>query len=313
MPNRILKESVCVSESIDALSFQEEVFFYRLLVNCDDYGRMDGRDSVLKARLFPLREFSAQCTAAVLDRLEELGMVRRYQAEGKPYLQVVNWEAHQKVRSRRGKYPPPGEDAFPAREDHTQTVRVCGQTAEDRAQNVRTCGQTETDRAQNARTCGQTAEDQPQTVRTCGQTETDRAPNPIQSEAESKSESESESEAGTERGLLSAADAARWREETEAIEGQAARMGMAFAPSDRDRAERLMAEYSAPWLMEAMRRAAGGQASCRSWRYIEGILKAWREKGGIDLVHGGSVKGGAKQGHGTAEGPVCPPLRIRRY
>ncbi len=305
MPNRILKESVCVSESIDALSFQEEVFFYRLLVNCDDFGRMDGRDSVLKARLFPLREFTPQAIAAALARLEELGMVRRYRAGGRPYLQVVKWEAHQTVRAKRSKYPAPDAEAGSPEEAPWEAG---GQPAPEEAAPIGAQalpgGEERADASirvhphASASTCAQ------------GKASADAcARNPIQSE----SETESESEAVSQRGLLSAADAARWREETEAIEGQAARMGMAFAPSDRDRAERLMAEYSAAWLLEAMGRAAGGQASCRSWRYIEGILKAWREKGGIDLVHGGSDKGGAKQGHGTAEGPVCPPLRIRRY
>ena len=52
MPNRILKESICTSESIDRLSWLEEVTFYRLIVNCDDYGRMDARPPILRARLF---------------------------------------------------------------------------------------------------------------------------------------------------------------------------------------------------------------------------------------------------------------------
>ena len=36
MPNRILKESVCTSDSVNKLSWFEEVLFYRLIVNCDD-------------------------------------------------------------------------------------------------------------------------------------------------------------------------------------------------------------------------------------------------------------------------------------
>ena len=54
MPNRILKESVCTSDSVNKLSWFEEVLFYRLIVNCDDYGRFDGRVSIIKNRLFPL-------------------------------------------------------------------------------------------------------------------------------------------------------------------------------------------------------------------------------------------------------------------
>ena len=60
MPNRIIKESICVSEQIDALSTVEEVTFYRLLVNCDDYGCFDAREKVVKSRLFPLRDISIE-------------------------------------------------------------------------------------------------------------------------------------------------------------------------------------------------------------------------------------------------------------
>lgn len=56
MPNRILKESICTNEQIDGLTAFEETVFYRLIVICDDFGRFDGRISVLKGRMFPLRD-----------------------------------------------------------------------------------------------------------------------------------------------------------------------------------------------------------------------------------------------------------------
>ena len=56
MPNRILRETVCTSNSVDQLSWFEEVLFYRLIVNCDDFGRYDGRAAIIKNRLFPLKE-----------------------------------------------------------------------------------------------------------------------------------------------------------------------------------------------------------------------------------------------------------------
>ena len=55
MPNRIIRESICTSESIDGLSWFEEVLFYRLIVSCDDFGRYDGRAAIIKNRLFPLK------------------------------------------------------------------------------------------------------------------------------------------------------------------------------------------------------------------------------------------------------------------
>ena len=50
MPNRIIKESICTSETLDKLNWFEEVFWYRLIVTCDDFGRMDARIPILKSR-----------------------------------------------------------------------------------------------------------------------------------------------------------------------------------------------------------------------------------------------------------------------
>ena len=58
MGNRIIKESICSSPTIDQLTWFEEAFFYRLMVNCDDYGRMDGRMPIIKSRLFPLKDIT---------------------------------------------------------------------------------------------------------------------------------------------------------------------------------------------------------------------------------------------------------------
>lgn len=107
MPNRILKESICTSDSIDSLSWFEEVLFYRLIVNCDDYGRFDGRVPVVKNRLFPLKEnITAQSVKKAIDKLATVGLVTLYEFEGKPYLQLPTWEHHQVVRAKKSKYPP---------------------------------------------------------------------------------------------------------------------------------------------------------------------------------------------------------------
>ena len=107
MPNRILKESICTSDSIDSLSWFDEVLFYRLIVNCDDYGRFDGRVPVIKNRLFPLKEnITAQSVKKSIDTLATVGLVELYTIEGKPFLQLPTWENHQTVRAKKSKYPP---------------------------------------------------------------------------------------------------------------------------------------------------------------------------------------------------------------
>ena len=47
MPSRILKESICTSESLAYLSAEAEVLFYRLIVKADDFGLYYGSPKIL--------------------------------------------------------------------------------------------------------------------------------------------------------------------------------------------------------------------------------------------------------------------------
>lgn len=124
MPNRIIKESVCVSEQIDQLTPFEEVFFYRLLVNCDDYGCFDARERVVSSRLFPLRDIKTTEISKTLKRLEAVGLIRLYTVDGKPFLFVIKWAEHQRLRVSKHKYPTP-EDADDC-ENSPQVAANCG-------------------------------------------------------------------------------------------------------------------------------------------------------------------------------------------
>lgn len=107
MPNRIIKESVCGSETVDALSWFEEVFFYRLIVNCDDYGRMDARPAILRSRLFPLKSVTDKQVVSALQSLRSVGIVDLYEVDGRPFLQIRTWERHQIIRAKKSRYPSP--------------------------------------------------------------------------------------------------------------------------------------------------------------------------------------------------------------
>jgi len=109
MPNRILHESICTSESLSHVSESAELLFYRLLVNADDYGRFDARPAVIRARCFPLRlhEWPEERVLATLGELEAAGVVVAYQAEGHGYGAFVNWRRFQRIRAARSKFPSP--------------------------------------------------------------------------------------------------------------------------------------------------------------------------------------------------------------
>lgn len=109
MPNRIIKESICRSDTIDSLSWFEEVLFYRLIVVCDDYGRFDGRTAIIKGSCFPLKDVTVKQIKNSLDKLVSVGLVRVYEAQGRPYLQMSTWEKHQQIRAKKSKFPSPDE------------------------------------------------------------------------------------------------------------------------------------------------------------------------------------------------------------
>lgn len=108
MPNRILKESICTSESLVGLSAEAEVLFYRLIVKADDFGLFYGAPKLIASLLYPLNVPEEEMVSKWLCELVEAGLVRLYQAEdGKHYLQLVTWEKHQNRRASKSKFPLP--------------------------------------------------------------------------------------------------------------------------------------------------------------------------------------------------------------
>lgn len=110
MPNRILKESVCTSENVDQLTAFQETFFFRLIVNCDDYGRMDARPQILSSKLFPLKGIRQNQIIDALRALSSAELVTLYEKDGHPFLQMRTWDRHQTIRAKKSKYPAPDDN-----------------------------------------------------------------------------------------------------------------------------------------------------------------------------------------------------------
>ena len=112
MPNRIIKESICTSDNLDGLSWFEEVFFYRLIVHCDDFGRMDARPAILRSRLFPLKTVTDKQIIAAVQSLRSADIIDLYEVDGRSYLQMRKWDNHQQVRAKKSKFPSPDEGCY---------------------------------------------------------------------------------------------------------------------------------------------------------------------------------------------------------
>lgn len=74
------------------LSFEARLLFIGLWTIADRAGRLEDRPKQIKMELFPADNLDCD---ALLDQLQTIGMVDRYEFGGKRYLQVVNFCKHQ--------------------------------------------------------------------------------------------------------------------------------------------------------------------------------------------------------------------------
>ena len=104
MPNRLIRDGFLDSSKVDSLSAEAERFFFRLLIACDDAGRMDGRLVMLRSKLLPLRPDTAlDRIAEWLDECHRVGLVTPYECDGTPYIQVMRTQRYGKMAT--SKYP----------------------------------------------------------------------------------------------------------------------------------------------------------------------------------------------------------------
>lgn len=125
MPQRILRPWID-SERVNKLTDAGEVFFTRLIMMADDYGRYYGNPALLRSYLFPLKEKTqSEITEAVRECIGA-GLVAQYSAGGKVFLQIQNFG--QRLRQRKPLFPAPSE----GEEEHDGELRAsCGRVASE--------------------------------------------------------------------------------------------------------------------------------------------------------------------------------------
>lgn len=111
MPNRIIKDSIWTSPSINRLSINAERHFYRLLPLPDDHGCFQSSSSVVKGLLYPLQDIKTKDIEKWHTELEEANICRFWIFDGREYGIFINWAKHQRIRSvHQRKTPPPPEN-----------------------------------------------------------------------------------------------------------------------------------------------------------------------------------------------------------
>lgn len=135
MPNRILKESIRTSKSINAMTdFQFRLWAY-LITYVDDYGRGSADPELLKGFVFPRRKGVTEATIAnTLRELASLGSIRLYEVDGESYLVFPGWEKHQTIRAKVSKFPAPPADDGACKQMQADASK-CKQTQADAPDN----------------------------------------------------------------------------------------------------------------------------------------------------------------------------------
>lgn len=117
---RTIKPEAFVSESFAEVSVHAERTFFGLLTQADDHGRFRDNPAIICGLLWPLR--AEHTPVHVEDDLHQLaiaGLVCRYTGcDGRQYLHIVTWFAHQKIDK-------PSQSRVPACPDHHAKER-CG-------------------------------------------------------------------------------------------------------------------------------------------------------------------------------------------
>ena len=116
MPNRVIKESIRTSKSVNALSDFEFRLWLYLITYVDDHGRGSADAELLKGLVFPRRKgVTEKQIQTALDNLANTGMVILYEYDDEPYFYFPNWDKHQRIQNKHSKFPdPPKESMSPS-------------------------------------------------------------------------------------------------------------------------------------------------------------------------------------------------------
>lgn len=122
MPNRVIKDTIRTSKSVNALSDFEFRFWTYLITYVDDYGRGSADPELLKGFVFPRRKsVTEQQISRVLDDLATVGMITLYEVDGESFLCFPNWDKHQRIQTKRSKFPAPEQSTVTHREKECES------------------------------------------------------------------------------------------------------------------------------------------------------------------------------------------------
>lgn len=90
---RNIKPGFFVNDALIELDFGTRLLFIGLWTLADKSGRLEDRPKKIKIGVFPADDVDV---TVMLDSLESSGFIKRYEINGLRYIQIVNWDKHQR-------------------------------------------------------------------------------------------------------------------------------------------------------------------------------------------------------------------------
>lgn len=136
MPNRIIKDSIRTSKTINALSDFQFRLWVHLIVSADDYGRGYADPELVKGLVFPRRKrVNESDIGKALSELAGMGCISLYEVDGESYFCFPRWSDHQRVQTKVSKFPAPTENTEIQCDQRWSTVSHGESPLESRIQN----------------------------------------------------------------------------------------------------------------------------------------------------------------------------------
>lgn len=139
MPNRIIKESICTSETLAECSVGANLLFDRLTTKADDHGCFDARVKIIRCGVFPLMmgKVKESDIEKWLNELQSTDCIRMWtHTNGVKYGLFPNFSGHQTVRSiHKRKTPEPPKSLTLLKTDTSSVDSSCKQVQADECLN----------------------------------------------------------------------------------------------------------------------------------------------------------------------------------
>lgn len=101
--NRLIKKEFFRDEKVGSLPLGARLLFISLWIQADDSGNAVADPRLMRAEAFPYdAEISSQNVDEWIANMEQLGMVKRYEANGQRYLNICKFKKHQVINRPSG-------------------------------------------------------------------------------------------------------------------------------------------------------------------------------------------------------------------